>query len=815
MRKAIFSLFIICVFLCELLFAQNVADKKFERHTRMPLGQGAVFLKSRPVEFRNKDFEIDFPKTTNKKRIYLKLKNSPTKPILSKLSKFGISLKEYIAEDTYIVEMNQNMLNAMKNMPFIAGFSEIDHADKMSERLYKQDIPVYAKDGNYVKLIVAVYDDILFDDAVSQIRSVGGILQSKEFSRTHKLRITIHSENIINLVNLDTIKYVEEQPPPPTTNNIDAGKISNVFWDNDGNTISGLFDQDYRENPPVPYGLTGFGVNVALKDGGAIYSHSDFNGRLSIVDNDAIDSHPTHVAGTIGSALSINDNDGNTGGMAELVHLYSYSYNVDGNNPPVIETDYTVDYVNAVTMRSAFIINNSWGHVFNQQNKSLLGDYSSSAQDIDDFIYDYYDNDVLLTKSAGNYREIFYQDCDGYYTMDDLSCTKNTVVVGSVGITEADNEISYFSSCGPADDGRIKPDVVADGFELTSTIFVDNEGQYADSYSDNDSCGHINEQDHEPTCRKYWKGTSMSCPVVTGISALIHQAYKDTNSEFPTADIVKALLCNYAKDLGKPGPDFSYGFGLADAKACIDAIFNYDGSEGGHIQKGVIGETGDYLQYQFELPEDLDASETVKVTLVWIDPPGNPASANAIVNDLDLSIFDNEGNLFTAFYFKEYDEFSGTEYEVDPTLQAKTGGLLKNRYDTVEQVELYDIDNDGIIPAGTYTIEVRGGGISLLNQPFAVVSQIGFRGFNFNTLKVKGADEIWVSNQFAVLDKNPDVLLRVSELENEGFNPGSFEYSYSTDNGVMWSVWSSVTGVYENENCTQLCSKSAYRSRLY
>ncbi|MCD6460732.1 hypothetical protein J7L67_08715, partial [bacterium] len=334
MRKWIFLFFLTNVFLCEVLIAQTMnGNTRFKKNRKIPRDQGISSLKSRAVEFKKNNFKINFSEYRKQKRIYVKFKNSPTKAVRRKLKNFGIDLTEYLTNDTYVIKVGQNRIDKMKKLFHITGFAEIDPTDKISEQLYKQNIPTYAKDGNYVKLIVTFFNDVEFNDAISIVKSVGGIVESQSFSRTNKLKITIHPLNIRNLAEIDSVKYIETIPPPPTINNIDAGELSNVFWDNDGNTLSGLFDQDYSTNPCTTYALTGYGINVAIKDGGKIYSHSDFNGRLTIVDNDSVKLHPTHVAGTIASALSINDNDGDTGGMAERVNLYSFSYNVDGSNP--------------------------------------------------------------------------------------------------------------------------------------------------------------------------------------------------------------------------------------------------------------------------------------------------------------------------------------------------------------------------------------------------------------------------------------------------------------------------------------------------
>jgi len=185
MRKVIFLLFCGGVFFINSLFSQENSNKFFDRRERIMKDQGAIYLKSRLVNFSKEDFVTEFQ--NQKKHIYLKFKNSPNKLMINKLKKQGISLKDYLSDGTYMVEINQDKLNFLKEMYFIGGFAEIDPADKLSEKLYKKEISSYAREGNYVKVIVAFYEDVLFNDAVSQIRTVGGNVESKNFSRTHKI----------------------------------------------------------------------------------------------------------------------------------------------------------------------------------------------------------------------------------------------------------------------------------------------------------------------------------------------------------------------------------------------------------------------------------------------------------------------------------------------------------------------------------------------------------------------------------------------------------------------------------------------------
>lgn len=356
--------------------------------------------------------------------------------------------------------------------------------------------------------------------------------------------ISIHQSNVRTIAELDIVKYADEIAPPITENNIDAGKLSEVFWDD----LSGLYD--------TPYSLTGSGVNVAVRDGGKIYAHNDFYGRLTIVDNDLVSDHATHVAGTIGATNRLYTMP-KTGSMAPSVNLYSYSFFIVGTNQNQQEGSFVDDFVSAIENYNASIINNSWGHIIgwywagswknDKGPETLFGDYTTYSQDMDDLIFDYYDNEALIIKSAGNDRsdgpdsinhdgEYYLDDegiASGYYDcVEPLSCAKNNITVGAVGIQESGQtypkKSSIFSSWGPTDDYRVKPDIVADGFSLYSTS---SNGSYV-----------------------YKDGTSMSCPVVTGICALIHEAFNDQCGRYPTADIVKALLCNFAEDLGNPGP---------------------------------------------------------------------------------------------------------------------------------------------------------------------------------------------------------------------------------------------------------------------
>ena len=101
--------------------------------------------------------------------------------------------------------------------------------------------------------------------------------------------------------------------------------------------------------------------------------------------------------------------------------------------------------------------------------------------------------------------------------------------------------VSYFSSRGPTGDGRRKPDLLAPGEKITSTVPKADKATL--------------------------DGTSMAAPHVSGAAALLMQRY----SEFVgRPDEVKQVLCQTATDLNRER-DFQ-GAGIVDILRALQSI---------------------------------------------------------------------------------------------------------------------------------------------------------------------------------------------------------------------------------------------------
>lgn len=227
--------------------------------------------------------------------------------------------------------------------------------------------------------------------------------------------------------------------------------------------------------------------------------------------------------------------------------------------------------------------------------------------------------------------------------------------------------MTKFSSWGPTDDGRIKPDVVANGFEVYSTSSAFDKAYTTKS------------------------GTSMATPHVTGTAALLHQHYTNLHgSEVkPSSATMKGLLIHTAADAGNPGPDYSYGWGVVDGAAGANFLSDSKAEDG-----SLLRQDESYTGSKQKIEVKSDGSEPLKTTIVWTDPAGK-AHGNgldddtpALVNDLDLWIVGPDGQTYYP-------------WSLNPG--KPSDDAVRNQKNSVDNVEQVLIDNP---VAGTYTIHV-------------------------------------------------------------------------------------------------------------
>ena len=216
----------------------------------------------------------------------------------------------------------------------------------------------------------------------------------------------------------------------------------------------------------------------------------------------------------------------------------------------------------------------------------------------------------------------------------------------------------------------MKPEVVARGASVFSTVPENN-------YS-------------------FLSGTSMSAPAVTGIAALLTEQWRRTfRGTSPRPAQLKAVIIAGTDDLGNPGPDYTYGFGLVNAKNSADIIRADEGS-GQRIRTLTFAQgTND----SHEVAIVVSQAQTVRVVLNWADPAipflgRDEIAAKALVNDLDVRVVDPSGNVWLP-YVLDRNSFQSNA----------TRGV--NTVDNVEMVEIPNAVPGGyrIIATGTKVTE--------------------------------------------------------------------------------------------------------------
>ena len=435
---------------------------------------------------------------------------------------------------------------------------------------------------------------------------------------------------------------------------------------------------------PAPYSLDGTGVKVGVWDGGSVReTHQELTGRVIKKDSSsAVDDHATHVAGTIGASGV----QANAKGMAPAVSIDSYEWTDDYAEMTAAGT------VSAGDASGIPLSNHSYGL---DAVTADMGRYETEANSVDAIaaVLPYY----LPFWAAGNEQDVLTAK-GGFQSITFNGLAKNVMTIGAVddAVTSgtrapAKGLIAYFSSLGPCDDGRIKPDLVANGVDLYSSVATSNTA-YDGTYS----------------------GTSMATPSALGSSALLVQLYaREFSGQRMRASTLKALLIHTADDIGTSGPDYKYGWGLINVKAASDLIIAHKGSLAAPmIIDGALTNSAKANTHTFTW----DGFSPIRATVCWTDPAGTVQTTadSRIANlkhNLDAKITAPNGStVYQPFVMP----FVGAWTTATMSSAATTG---KNNVDNVEQVYLAAPSQ-----AGVYTVTVSlDGTLTTTSQAYSLI----------------------------------------------------------------------------------------------
>jgi hypothetical protein len=483
------------------------------------------------------------------------------------------------------------------------------------------------------------------------------------------------------------------------------------------------------------FNLTGSGVTLREWDESAVRpTHQELTGR--VVQGDGAvgySGHSTHVAGTM-LATGI---DANAHGMAKLANLRAFDWN----------SDYAEMASEAAN--GSLLSNHSYVYITGWYNAGTWYWYGDTTINrYEDYLFSFYSDDAKIVDSIA-YNAPYYLPCRAagndrgegpssqpitHYVFDGTNwvfsstirnldgmpsgygcitygfgTSKNILTVGAVYSIPAGYSVpsdvvqTGFSCTGPTDDGRIKPEIVADGVGLYST-YSTADNAYATM-----------------------SGTSMATPNAVGSLGLLQEHYHNLHGVYMRAATLKGLVIHTADEAGSfPGPDYKFGWGLLNTAKAATLLSNTTTAK---VKELTLVNSTTYT-----LNIKANGTEGLRSTICWTDPPGTPPPPSLnpptimLVNDLDLRI---DGQTYKPWILDPS----------NPSAAATTGDNIR---DNEEQVYIpspsagchtLTVTHKGTLSGGSQTFSLIVSGITVYPD-FIAGNASGNQSICYNTTPV-------------------------------------------------------------------------------
>ncbi len=531
-----------------------------------------------------KEFDKRLAKLGGKGFVIIQFEQIPSAQQKLLLKQQGIVLLDYVPALAYTASITRmpdsSFLRQMKTRALV----ELTAQQKMQPVLAAGNFPARAvKIAGTVDVWISFPASFSFPEVSTELRTRNFDILSADLRNYRIVAVRTAVQRLGELALLPCVEFVQAVPGEDVP--------FSSFWTNwgkDGMRASLL-------NAPVSKGgknLKGNGVVIGVGDDADPQPHVDFTNRITshaaapYLPSGSYYGHGVHVAGIAGGAGVVNEI---RTGFAPGSKIISQVFSGILNNAPAYAADYGM-----------VITNNSYG--YNLSECSTFGVYDLYSRVMDQQAFDLPELEHVF--AAGNsgllkcapFPDSFRTVVGGY------QAAKNVMTVGN--LYPINNEIFINSSRGPVKDGRIKPEIAGNG------TFITAPGPYSSFYMEN-------------------TGTSMASPAIAGGLALLYEKYKLQHAGMnPKNGLMKALVCNSGDDFGKPGPDFTYGFGKANFWRAVDMLENNRYSEGNIA-------AGPPQTITVNLPGGL---AEFKVMLYWNDPPAAAVASQTLVNNLDLEV---------------------------------------------------------------------------------------------------------------------------------------------------------------------------------
>ena len=612
----------------------------------------------------------------------------PNKSKLNELQSQNIELTSYIGDNRYKVVMPKSVDLSALDTYGITSHSHQKRDNNLSLLIEEGKIPAHAKVG--ANLEVAIVLNIkLTEDNLNSFISEMELKVKGIYSKGQILEVTTDTNTIEKLSNHPLVSYLNFKTPELKPLNFDVAALHGAKY-----AASGLHGTS----------LEGEGIVIGIGDGGSLGEHIDLGvGHINEAEGtySNFGSHGDHVSGTIAGKGFLNPLHKGIAPQSTLViqQTQNIIYNAE---------DYYDQYDMVLT-------NNSYGVQFDCEYN---GAYNYSSSNLDKQLRR--TPELLHLFAAGNSGT---NTCGGYpqgfhTVLKFYGAAKNVLTIGAV---DENKELSPMSSRGPVADGRIKPEIVGVGVDVVST------GRDNDYFTSS--------------------GTSMATPAVTGCMALMYERYEQINGKQPYGDLMKAIICNTAEDLGRSGPDYEYGFGMANLVNALESI-----DEKQYFVDEI--DNNEEVIKELNVPAGLDE---LKIMNYWHDHEAEAYPNVALINNLDLMVEDPNGQKFYPLVL------NSDSIKVDEPAKQGIDNL-----NNIEQIVISDPK------PGVYKLYVKGKSVPFGGQRFNLVYD--FLKDEIELVYPAGKESLIPGNEYPI------------SWSDNGSSNGFYKVDFSIDGGINWHV---------------------------
>ncbi|MEZ5988592.1 MAG: S8 family serine peptidase [Planctomycetota bacterium] len=546
--------------------------------------------------------------------------NRPDK--IDALEGLGVQILGVHTWQCFVVELPLANAARVANLPFVRWVGHARPEQKLEPTL--KTLMAAAQDGEQLAIDVSVFETDIGPDSrtltigerkeddpkdielpISEVVPNGRMQKALEaagftfahytdVANVHIFHGTATKAQIVKLIGLDFVAAIEAKPRhelahDQSTAMVSADRVRGTYGGT--NVSAGVID-----------------TGISSSSTGGFTRHNDFSGKYlygwSNVTSGSYTSafqdghsHGTHVSGTVFGEGNVDaryrgnaPTAGETSTSALRIGRY---FDAAGAAQGNIATLYAAMASTVGTSTIPPAVNNSWGAA---PPTGGWNGADSGSRTVDGYVYSNNQLEVFAAGNTGN----------GY--CHSPGSAKNVLTVGSVddywsGTTPG--LLSSFSKSRTAD-GRYKPEVVAPGNIVTSTLYKSATG-----YSNK-------------------SGTSMATPHLTGLLTGVTQHY---TTLAPHTASLKTHAIMSAAVLGSPHSlSTSYGWGLVNAYKMHYVTSRWSWLTG---WSGTLTASGQYSYWDVTVPSD---AISMKVILSWSEPAASSSATKARVNDVRLYV---------------------------------------------------------------------------------------------------------------------------------------------------------------------------------